>query len=87
MRVSEADPASMVLFTRRDGSAGTGEERTCGLCGAYLTEVVVSPGLRRRAPTLPDRTSLCINTRWLGKTPCPMAIRAKPLLDAILGVS
>lgn len=82
MKVTESD-AAMMLAVRKDGTAGTGEPRPCGLCKKPMVEFVTSPGLRRVAPALEERAIVCTNTKWKGPIPCPAALKAKPILDAL----
>ena len=85
MKVTDAQSV-MLLAVRRDGSDGTGDALRCTLCRKALVEFVASPGLRRLRPALAERTTVCVNTTWTGSIPCPAALRAKPILDAILSL-
>lgn len=85
MNVAAAQSA-MLLAVVLDGSdPGDGKSvpaRACRLCGAWLVRFVASPGLQRRCGVEPV-TEACTNTKAFVGLPCPGAIKAKPLLDAL----
>lgn len=83
MKITDADPGSMLLCVMRDGSPGTGERQLCALCRKPMVEFVASPGLRKKAPAIKDRVVTCVNTDWVMGAPCPGALRAKPVLDGL----
>lgn len=81
MKVTES-PTPMLLAVLLDGSEGP--QRLCGLCRRPMVEFVTSPGLRKKVTSLPERSIACVNTKAImGRLPCPGALRAKPILDAL----
>lgn len=88
MKVSQSQ-APMLLAVILDGSdQGDGTrvpERRCGFCRAFVVRFETSPGLRRRAD-VPELLEACTNAGG-GILPCPGALRAKPMLDALKGAT
>lgn len=83
MKVSEL-PFVALLIVKRDGSPGSGEALTCGMCGSPKVQFLPSRGLRAQEPSLPEHETVCVKSE---PVPCLMALRAKRWLDVLKRVS